>query len=216
MAYCQPPLIMRDRILTELDIRGLNACPDKVDIGAIRLVYDLANYSRNDLVTVQPALTTPIAFGTSYAAYIYHCNTIPLPPNRNYPILSEKLVFLYCRIALDAAGRAALALGPYDVRMHLRFWDATAAVLIEISNATWEVTPSVGVAWDGVAGTHITSLGAAASAHPAPNTYDFVLNEPLEFRHSNGGFLVLQAETTDMLGFPPNSTLDVNAIYSFK
>lgn len=215
MAYCQPSGPLRDRLLTDLDIRGLNACPDKVDISAIRLVYDFADHSIENLRTVQPALNYDISFGVLNPFYVYLCNTIPGVLNAA-GISREKLLYLYIAVHIDAAGRAALAVQPDEVRIHVRFLDIIAGILVEIGTAAWTITASPLVAWAGIAGTHVVSLGAAASVYPAPNLFSLVLNCPLELRHTAGGFLLVEIETTNAMGFPVNSTATVNAIYSFK
>lgn len=211
-AYCQPNPELRDRLLTDLDIKGLNACPDKVDIEAVRLVYDMSDPTKFILRTVQPALAFDISGVVNPRdIIIYGCDNI------GTRIQFEELLMLFTQINFDVAGRAALVAANAEVRIHIRFADTISAVYIEVGNSAWLPVAAALTDLNCVGGTHIRSLGAAVSAFPAANLFEMVLPSPIKFRHTAGGMLVCTFEITNMIGgFPANTWATVNAIYSFK
>ena len=211
MAYCQPNPELRDRLLTDLDIKGLNACPDKVDISAIRCVYDMSDPTKQELRTVQPFLVAPTPPLTGLINVpIWICNQL------GQRLRYEELLCVFAQCELDAAGRALLAVAGDEIRIHLRFNDGSVPIYIEIGNSAWQATASPGVIMSCVAGTHIHSIGAAASAYPAANLFEMLLPSPIKFRHTVGGYLNVAFECTNGFGFPANTWITVNAIYSFK
>lgn len=210
-AQCEPISPLRDRLLNDLNIKGVVACPDKADVDSIKLVYDMSDPTKQTLVTVQPALNLAIGGVAGINIPIWTCNAIG--NNLRY----EELNCFFASCECDPPERLALVAAASEWRIHLRFYDSEANVYIEIGNAAWLIAaPTVpGDMLTCVCGTHIRSVGAAGARFPAANLFEFVLPSPLKFKHTRGGYLNCFFECTN-INFPANTVCTLNAIYSYK
>jgi len=210
-AQCEPISPLRDRLLADLNIKGVVACPDKVNVEAIQPVYDMSDSTRQTLVSVQPALGQPIGGSPAADVFIYLCNAI------GNNLSFEELNYFFVSVEMDDVDRLAFVAAGQEARVHLRFLDAEAGVYLELGNAAWlPANPTVpGDPLTMICGTHIRSLGAAGTRFPAANLFEFVLPSPLKLKHTRGGYLNCYIETT-LGNWPVSTVVIVNAIYSYK
>jgi hypothetical protein len=191
-AFCQPAETLRENLRRDLDIRGVLACPDSVDLDAIRLVYDFADHTRYTTVSAAHAISQDISPINGDVSLI-----IDFP---NLRCQSAKLITLYSSLYMDAAGRAAAAAAGAEVRMHLRY--NNGIVNIELGNCIWPITAAGGIALILVAGTHNTSL--TSGPYLAPGV-QFNYCQPIELTYEAGGLLYWEHEITVLATYPANS-----------
>lgn len=211
-AQCELSNLLRDRALSDLNIKGLISIPDKIDVEAIRFVYDFADHTVEEYTTVQPNLDTPIAMESLHASEIINFAMLPINTKM------VRLKNLYWVVYIDAAGRAAMAAAvpAAQVRMHLRYFDVQAGIVVEVGYAAWQVIASALNPLTCIVGSHLNVVAAQAFHTPTANICNFVYGTEISFRYNRVNSLQIHTETDMPGGFPANTTLITSSIYSYR
>lgn len=195
-AYCQPPPGLRDRILTDLDVKALNACPDNIDIEAIRLVYAL-NYNKRGTLHQGGASSGVVGGTANYTVFM--AAPAFLIPLETYAILKS----WFATLELDVAGRAAIVAAGDTILFQLI---DTASGPLPI--ATYRCTPGA-LALSGAMiefGSHIFNHNLATDFYPRNITeVQWPCDYILERLSSLIGVFTLQSAGN----FPANTTANV-------
>jgi len=193
-AYCQPPPGLRDRLLTDLDIKGMNACPDKVDIEAIRLVYAV---NLNNRGTPHQSGSGAIVAGTAnYGIFLATMNNLnPLETH-------GKLKSWWVHIEFDVAGRAAIVAAADAVV--LRLLDTTAGPLEIVQ---YRCAPGIAAgSWALINfGSHITNRNLPTDLYPR-NTIE--VQWPGDYNLQRDTVIFAEITLLSAGNFPANTTIN--------
>ena len=204
LASCEPSRSMRDRIDQDLHIIGEISCPQKVDMRAIIPVYPFNPPERN----YQQQAYQQIAIGVPFFGDIMSAALIPLPHQQvNYLTLQSLLV----QIAIDAAGRAAMALATDGIVIYL----STLAGNIFVGE--WDIVALPLTGGEYWFGSHMRNWNAANTLRPR---MDMELQYPYPIKIASqlwGANNYLWLTVVTRLGgpFPANSGLSFYSIFDY-
>jgi hypothetical protein len=209
-AQAEPSLLLRSRLMKDLNVKGLVSCPDKIDLHAIIPVFNFSDLSGPAWGITRPIFN--IDMGGTGGAFFGAIDFAVL--------LGEwtevTLQYLYQEVRLDAAGRAALA-AANDSIIFVLYEGGTPWGLNQIGQMAWNVAPfPLTGAWY-QAGTHHYPLGGAGTLIPQADQsrwQDLVGLKLSKVAAAGGLFMGVQLGSGG--NFPANSIVNCFCDYSYK
>ena len=159
IAACEPTKRLRDRIQTDLSIKGQLSCPQTIDMRAIVPVYAFQTPNKSfDIGTTQTAIPCAGADNILTPMFV-------LPPNTH--TTRFKLKGFAFQLDMDVAGRAAAALAGLITTGRILWTDPAGLVLHALCEFGWDAVggnPTLGISQR--LSSHSVPLGTAADLYP--------------------------------------------------
>jgi len=205
MAQCEPRLELRQRLMSDMNVKGLVSCPDKIDMRAIIPVYDFSpGYSEK--YYVQSFRNNAILAGVYSDLVVFFPQ---LPPLQFKKI---KIKAFYWHLRTDVAGRASLVGAQiYNV---IRYQDGVAGLTIQFGVDRWEIAASFGVALELMSSSHSIGNAANTAILPPPDMQRMVWDVPIEIFNAPGSVLFWELGST--ITFPANTFEDLVVYFTYE
>ena len=207
LAACEPERALKDAIQSDLNIKGQLSLPQSIDMRAILPVYSFSPQ--------KTPLHSWFVSGIFPCAGFNNFNFDLLPAGLNLAqIKSYKLSALFMRIALDIAGRAALAVAPGEVIdvafLHLNTPVGGPVIAVCTHHILANVAQGLHADLGTFNMTHLPNVNFATAQweQDIVNFRDYILL-PNEWLH-------IEIDLVNGSLFPANSTAYVNAVFEYS
>ena len=206
ISQCEPRFDLRQRLMEDLNVKGIVSCPDKIDLRAIIPVYDFSPGYKEKQIIQNLRVNVPLVGLNSDLV-----NLLPLVPPVSHRKI--KLTGFYWTLRADAAGRAALV--GETIYSVIRY--AIGLNVFQFGVDRWVIVASPGNNLELLSSNYTIGQAPATDIIPRPNIQAVTWINPIELIFEQTGILQWQMATSIAFpgGLPAHTFEDLTVMFTY-